>query len=542
MMCRAIPYEGREQYIFLSYCHKDAPLVYPLLEQMVLDGYRIWYDDGNHPGDDWQVNIANHLDGCQVCLAMLSENSEASYNCRSEINLAIKRGKKLAAIMLEDFEMSLAMQLQLGLFHYLKKFEYPSDCMLLQKLYETEGMNVCRAEPGSLAMREIPVIEQKKPEDRIGLETGNSPRMKTNIVNLDAEDSSAASEPEVNKKREEPQKQPPKPECESKAEPKEKKKVIIKVKSKMKQEPHDYADTEVPENDQLKHEASEHTEIGSAPEETEAVAVISETETPDEQKKDCATAKKPNPGDDGNATIYSDPNEGKTIYRPAAEDDEDDDGHTVLADKTQTMVLLRTSCSKGYVLNTSLVEIGRSKKRDVVLSDNDWISGHHADIIQHKGCCYLRDQNSTNGTFYGNERLESDGQAQLQSPSVFRLYDETFIFFSGVDANRIAAEKAIYLLRNTQSQEIRLLDEGVLPLDRSHIWENGTFQGDREISRSAHAAVRRDQNGLFLEDKGNPNGVFLNKRRLAANESSQIQSGDQIRLGKTILEVCIVTL
>ena len=24
MICRAIPYEGKEPYIFLSYCHKDA--------------------------------------------------------------------------------------------------------------------------------------------------------------------------------------------------------------------------------------------------------------------------------------------------------------------------------------------------------------------------------------------------------------------------------------------------------------------------------------------------------------------------------------
>lgn len=90
MICRAIPYEGKEPYIFLSYCHKDANIVYPLVEQMVKDGFRIWYDDGNRAGDDWLENIANHLNRCAVCLAMISENSSVSHNCKSEINEALE--------------------------------------------------------------------------------------------------------------------------------------------------------------------------------------------------------------------------------------------------------------------------------------------------------------------------------------------------------------------------------------------------------------------------------------------------------------------
>ena len=46
MICRAIPFEGKEPYIFVSYCHADKEILYPLFEQMAMDGYRIWYDDG----------------------------------------------------------------------------------------------------------------------------------------------------------------------------------------------------------------------------------------------------------------------------------------------------------------------------------------------------------------------------------------------------------------------------------------------------------------------------------------------------------------
>ena len=65
---------------------------------------------------------------------------------------------------------------------------------------------------------------------------------------------------------------------------------------------------------------------------------------------------------------------------------------------------------------------------------------------------------------------------------------------------------------------------------------------DLEISRNSHAAVFRREDGLYLEDKGNRNGVYLNGRRLSPNETCRLKSGDQIRLGKTILEAGIVTL
>ena len=160
MLCRAIPYEGDEPYIFLSYCHKDADKVYPLLEQMVCDGCRIWYDDGNHPGDDWVENIASHLNRSAVCLAMVSEASSKSHNCRSEITFAFENGKRLMAVMLEDFKMPIGMRMQLSAIHYLKLMDYPSGYGLLQKLYETENFATCRSAAGSLPMRKQNMIGQ----------------------------------------------------------------------------------------------------------------------------------------------------------------------------------------------------------------------------------------------------------------------------------------------------------------------------------------------------------------------------------------------
>lgn len=80
--CRAKAYDGKEPYLFVSYAHNDAQMVYPIIEHLALDGYRIWYDDGVHAGEDWLEKVASRLDDSSICLAMLSENSVNSINCK----------------------------------------------------------------------------------------------------------------------------------------------------------------------------------------------------------------------------------------------------------------------------------------------------------------------------------------------------------------------------------------------------------------------------------------------------------------------------
>ncbi|MBR3638779.1 MAG: toll/interleukin-1 receptor domain-containing protein [Lachnospiraceae bacterium] len=45
-----IPYEGKENYIFVSYSHMDMDRVMPVVRQWMENGYRVWYDDGISPG------------------------------------------------------------------------------------------------------------------------------------------------------------------------------------------------------------------------------------------------------------------------------------------------------------------------------------------------------------------------------------------------------------------------------------------------------------------------------------------------------------
>lgn len=108
------PYSGNESYIFFSYCHKDEERVYPIIGNLMKQGFRIWYDDGIDPGTEWPEVIAEHLEKSAACVAFVSEMSLLSHNCRKEINFAILKGRPLLIVMLDDAQLSPGLEMQLS--------------------------------------------------------------------------------------------------------------------------------------------------------------------------------------------------------------------------------------------------------------------------------------------------------------------------------------------------------------------------------------------------------------------------------------------
>ena len=135
-MIPPVPYRGAEPYIFISYAHKDAARVWPIVAKLQLDGYRVWYDEGIDPGTEWDENIASHVTGCGYFLAFLSENYLRSDNCKDELNFARDLGKKQVLIYLEDVELPSGISLRFGRFQNFRA-DRPG---FLGRLYEAEGI------------------------------------------------------------------------------------------------------------------------------------------------------------------------------------------------------------------------------------------------------------------------------------------------------------------------------------------------------------------------------------------------------------------
>lgn len=141
--CDVRAYTGDCPFIFVSYSHTDAHLVYPIIERLVLDGYRVWYDDGIHAGEDWTEKVVERLDESRICIAMLSENYVASVNCRNEIAYSINNEKTLIGIKLTDFEMSKRMKFQLGNTLFLERSRY-GETEFYERIGLSHGLSECR--------------------------------------------------------------------------------------------------------------------------------------------------------------------------------------------------------------------------------------------------------------------------------------------------------------------------------------------------------------------------------------------------------------
>ncbi len=139
-MDRPIPYKGEKGYIFISYAHRDAARVWPIIARMQLDGYRVWYDEGIDPGTEWDENIAQHVTECGYFLAFLSENYMASNNCKDELNFSRDQGKPQVLIYLEEVELPKGMAMRMGRTRALHYEQYPDKLDFFHELYASPGI------------------------------------------------------------------------------------------------------------------------------------------------------------------------------------------------------------------------------------------------------------------------------------------------------------------------------------------------------------------------------------------------------------------
>ncbi len=146
--CYAAPYEGEKEFVFFSYCHKDAPTAYSMIERLSLEGVRVWYDDGLHPGDYWPEIIASHLQNAAVVIASVTKASVESTNCKNEVTFALNNNKPFISVVIGDFPMPLGIRMQLSSSQYLKSPETPGEDVYSQIL-QSSALSACRDSRGA---------------------------------------------------------------------------------------------------------------------------------------------------------------------------------------------------------------------------------------------------------------------------------------------------------------------------------------------------------------------------------------------------------
>ena len=129
------PYKGKDDYIFISYAHKDSAKVFDVIKLLHEEKYRIWYDEGIEVGAQWPQVVASRLKESAVVLIFLSNNALSSQNCQREIHYAVSQKKEMIVVNLEDCVLSPDLEMQLSV---VKKI----NCTETESLKETLKENL----------------------------------------------------------------------------------------------------------------------------------------------------------------------------------------------------------------------------------------------------------------------------------------------------------------------------------------------------------------------------------------------------------------
>jgi hypothetical protein len=94
----------------------------------------------------------------------------------------------------------------------------------------------------------------------------------------------------------------------------------------------------------------------------------------------------------------------------------------------QNAILARADKSKVIMLDQPTFYIGKEADNSYAITDNDYVSAHHATILKRNGVYFLSDNQSTNGTFINNIRLNPNTEVKLEDGMHVKFANDEYIF------------------------------------------------------------------------------------------------------------------
>ena len=147
-----MPYKGSEKYIFVSYAHKDADTVLPVIEAMKAQGFRLWYDRGIEAGTEWAEYIEDHLIAADSFILFLSRAMIESQNCREEFGLARDEKKNILVVYIEDLkpsDLKHGLRLRIPSYQCLFRANHKNDNSFITEICNANLLQSCRGKAGA---------------------------------------------------------------------------------------------------------------------------------------------------------------------------------------------------------------------------------------------------------------------------------------------------------------------------------------------------------------------------------------------------------
>lgn len=165
-------YVGAEPFIFVSYSHADSRIVYAEIERLHRLGFRIWYDEGIDPGNEWPDEVAKALNECSLFLVFISPRAGKSKNVRDEINFAINRSKQFIAVHLEETPLPEGLELRMGAVQAVMRYRMPDDRYYRQMEKALPSSLIGTQPRAALESHDSPALPAEPPTKPLAIDEG----------------------------------------------------------------------------------------------------------------------------------------------------------------------------------------------------------------------------------------------------------------------------------------------------------------------------------------------------------------------------------
>ncbi len=116
-------YRGIRPFLFVSYAHRNMKDVFRILKKMNEGRYRIWYDEGIEPGNEWPEVVGTAVVKCSQYVVFMTPAAAVSRNVRNEVNLAFAENKEIIVVYLQETNLTSGMKLQIGTVQHINRYE-----------------------------------------------------------------------------------------------------------------------------------------------------------------------------------------------------------------------------------------------------------------------------------------------------------------------------------------------------------------------------------------------------------------------------------
>ena len=135
-----------QDYIFISYKGED-PEALEIIRRLKHDGYRIWYDDGILPSDEWPTEIAERIEGSSYFITLITDAFLRSIWFSKELTFAQQYKKPILPVYLTDAPLPKGPAFILVDLRGIYRSACRSDDALYQEIYKAKGLDAFRYQP-----------------------------------------------------------------------------------------------------------------------------------------------------------------------------------------------------------------------------------------------------------------------------------------------------------------------------------------------------------------------------------------------------------